>query len=215
MVEVLGIPILGYQIQWLQAQGITEIILSCGYRCEVIQDYFGDGNKWGVHIRYSVEEAPLGRGGGIKRCLSMIPETEELVIATNGDIITNFNLEPVIELHQESGALATIVLTPFISPYGIVEVDGNRVVGFREKPDLPYWINGGIYVLSRGVYDYLPDKGDHEDTTFPLLAKQGRLAAYKSQAYWRAVDTVKDLSEVNRELERRLIGSFLSQSQPP
>lgn len=212
MVEVLGIPILGYQIQWLQAQGITQIVISCGYRCEVIQEYFGDGQKWGVHIDYSVEETPLGRGGGIKRALSLLPAGDDPLVATNGDIITNFSLEPVVQCHRQSGALATVVLTPFVSPYGIVEVaEDSRVVGFQEKPTLPYWINGGIYILSREVYPYLPDQGDHEDTTFPQLAQEGRLAAFKTPAYWRAVDTVKDLSEVNRELEKRLISSFLSQ----
>ncbi|MDP2727975.1 MAG: nucleotidyltransferase family protein [Dehalococcoidia bacterium] len=212
MVEVLGIPILGYQIQWLKAQGVTHIVISCGYRCEVIQEWFNDGQKWGVCIDYSVEETPLGRGGGIKKAFSMLPAANEPLIATNGDIITNFSLQPVLEEHQRSGALATIVLTPFVSPYGIVEItEDNKVTGFREKPTLPYWINGGIYILSPDVYSYLPDQGDHEDTTFPQLAQQGRLGSFKIQAFWRAVDTVKDLSEVNQELERRLIGSFLSQ----
>lgn len=212
MVEVLGIPIIGYQIQWLQAQGVTEIVISCGYRCEVIQGYFGEGQKWGVRIDYSVEETPLGRGGGIKKAMGMLPEGDDPIIATNGDIITNFNVQPLVEAHRCSGDLATVVLTPFVSPYGIVEVsDDSRVVGFREKPVLPYWINGGIYVLSREVYGCLPDRGDHEDTTFPQLASEGKLGAFKTQAFWRAVDTVKDLSEVNRELEKRLISSFLSQ----
>lgn len=212
MVEVLGIPILGYQIQWLQAQGVTHIVISCGYRCEVIQEYFGDGQKWGVDITYSVEETPLGRGGGIKQAFSLLPPGDDPLVATNGDIITNFSLQPVIEAHGRCGALATIVLTPFISPYGIVEVSGDsRVLRFQEKPLLPYWINGGIYILSRGVYPYLPDQGDHEETTFPQLAQEGKLAAFKISTFWRAVDTVKDLSEVNQELEKRLINSFLSQ----
>lgn len=211
MVEVLGIPILGYQIQWLQTQGITHIVLSCGYRYEVIQEYFGDGARWGVPIDYCIETEPLGRGGGIRKALAQLGDQSDLVIATNGDIITNFALSPVIAQHRASGALATIVLVPFVSPYGIVEVDDDRVIGFQEKPELPYWINGGVYVLSQQIYDHLPAQGDHEETTFPRLAAEGKLGAYKSRAYWRAVDTVKDLAEVNRELEKRLIMSFLGQ----
>lgn len=211
MVEVLGKPIIGYQIQWLQTQGVDHIIISCGYRCDVIQGYFGDGQKWGLHIDYSVEDTPLGRGGGIKQAMAMLPGGNDPIVATNGDIITNFNLQPLLEAHSNSSDLATIVLTPFVSPYGIVEVKDSRVTGFREKPELPYWINGGIYVLSREVYTCLPDQGDHEDTTFPQLASQGKLGAFKTQAFWRAVDTVKDLSEVNQELEKRLLSSFFSQ----
>lgn len=212
MVEVLGIPILGYQIQWLQSQGVKHIVISCGYRSEVIQQYFDDGKKWGVAIDYSVEDSPLGRGGGIKQAFSMLPPGDDPLVATNGDIITNFCLDPVLQVHKRSGNMATIVLTPFISPYGIVEVDDDHVVGFREKPTLPYWINGGIYIFSPDIYSRLPDKGDHEDTTFPELAAQGRLGAFKTSSFWRAVDTVKDLSEVNRELEKRLLTSFLSQT---
>jgi len=209
MVEVLGRPILAYQIQWLQAQGVTDIIISCGYRHQVIQDYFGDGEKWNLHISYCVEDEPLGRGGGIRLAFDRVGSAKEPIIATNGDVITNLDLLPVIEAHRQSGALATIVLTPFVSPYGIVEVgDDDRVIGFAEKPDLPYWINGGIYIFSRGIYNYLPARGDHENSTFPTLAQQGLLRAYRSRAFWRAVDTAKDLTEVSRELERLLIEAF-------
>jgi len=90
-------------------------------------------------------------------------------------------------------------------------VDGDeRVVAFHEKPELPYWMNAGIYVLSREMEPLLPDQGDHEDSTFPRLAQEHRLGAYKSRAYWRSVDTVKDMSEVAKELERRLMTSFLA-----
>ncbi len=211
MVEVLGIPIIGYQIQWLQAQGVDSIVISCGYRSEVIQQFFGDGEKWGVRIQYSVEEVPLGRGGGIKKAFPMLPPGDGPLVATNGDIITNFNLQSMVECHRVAGDMATLLLTPFVSPYGIVEVNDDRVIGFREKPTLPYWINGGIYIFSPEIFPYLPDQGDHEDTTFPELSQAGKLGAFMSSAFWRAVDTVKDLSEVNRELEKRLIRSFLSQ----
>lgn len=212
MVEVLGVPILAYQVQWLQAQGVTDITISCGYRYEVIADYFGDGARWGVRITYAVEEEPLGRGGGIKHAWRQARPTSDVIIATNGDIITNLDLGAVLAQHRAAGVLATLVLVPFVSPYGIVEVDEqDRVRGFREKPELPYWINAGIYVLSRELLSAFPDKGDHETATFPDLARRGLLGAYRSRAYWRAVDTVKDHSEVTRELEKRLLSAVLEQ----
>lgn len=201
MVEVGDKPILAYQIEWLQREGITDIILLCGYCHEVIRDYFGDGEKWGLHIDYLIEDEPLGRGGAFKQGFDKIPPTESLVIATNGDVITAQPLQPLIEAHQAQGALATIMLTPFVSPYGIVNVvEDNRVAGFEEKPKLPYWINAGVYVFSTACHHHLPDKGDHEDSTFPELAKRGQLGAFKSSAFWRAIDTVKDLSDATREL---------------
>ena len=210
MVEILGIPILGYQMQWLRKSGIQEVYISCGYLHEVIEGYFGDGGRWGMHIHYVIEDEPLGRGGGLKKAmLALGPAYDGPVVAANGDLITNIDLRSIIAYHQEKEAAATILLSPFFSPYGVVDVDeADHVLGFREKPELPYWVNAGVYVLSREVADMLPNKGDHEDSTFPKLAAQRRFAAYRSRAFWRGVDTVKDLSEITKEMERRLFESL-------
>ena len=209
MVEIMGVPILGYQVQWLQGQGVTDLIISCGYRHEVIETYFGKGERIGMRIDYAIETEPLGRGGALRLALSRVPEDEEVVIATNGDVITNFRLAPLLEAQLSRRMLAMVVLTPFVSPYGIVEIDeSDRVTHFREKPELPYWINAGVYALSPAIRDHLPEQGDHELTTFPELARAGRLGAYKSQAYWRGVDTIKDVNEVAQEMQRRLMTLF-------
>lgn len=209
MVEIMGIPILGYQLQWLMGQGVTDFIISCGYRHEVIQAYFGTGERLGVRVTYSVEREPLGRGGALRLAFSHVPSSEEAIIATNGDIITNLPLPPLLDAHRARPVLATVVLTPFVSPYGIVEVDeGDRVTHFREKPDLPYWINAGVYVFSPRIRERLPEQGDHETGTFPDLARSGQLGAFKSRAYWRGVDTIKDVNEVGSELQHRLLSLF-------
>ena len=214
MVEVLGIPILEYQVRWLCLYDIKGIVIACGYKHEVIQEYFEDGGKWGIKIDYTIETQPLGRGGGIKQALSKVRvrDPSDIVIATNGDIITSFDLDKAIESHTASGALVSVVVVPLISPYGIVDMDeAGKIQGFREKPELPYWINGGIYVLSKGVYDLLPDRGDHEDSTFPRLAQEGRLNAFKCIGYWRAVDTAKDLTEANKDMQERMLQEFLGE----
>lgn len=209
MVPILGIPILAYQLNWLKSQGITRAVISCGYRHEVIQDYFGAGEKLGIEIVYSVEDQPLGRGGAIKQAFGYLTEPDDYVIATNGDIVTNLNLREMLAAHRESGAAATVMLTPLISPYGIADVsDDGFVMRFREKPELPYWLSAGVYVLQRELRAMLPDIGDHEDTTFPQLAAEHRFYAFRSRDFWRAVDTAKDLTELSKEMERRLLSSF-------
>ncbi len=211
MVEVSGVPILAYQLHWLKAQGVTDVVMACGYRHEVITAYFGNGEKWGLGITYAIEEEPLGRGGAIRHAYGRVGGAPPIVLATNGDIITNLSLPPVLAQHQAARDLATVVLTPYVSNFGLVEVDAHdRVIAFNEKPNLPYWINAGIYVLSSEVIAQFPEVGDHERTTFPRLAEQRRLGAYKSTAYWRSVDTVKDLSETSREMEQRLLTAFLT-----
>lgn len=217
MVEVLGIPILEYQVRWLRLYDIKGIVIACGYKHEVIQDYFGEGEPWGIKIDYAIETQPLGRGGGIKQALSKVrvKDSSNIVIATNGDIITRFDLNEAIQSHTASDALVSVVVVPLISPYGVVDMDEEgKIQGFREKPKLPYWINGGIYVFSKGVYDLLPDRGDHEDSTFPQLAQEGRLNALKSTGYWRTIDTIKDLTEAKKDMQERMLQGFLVPEVP-
>ena len=128
--------------------------------------------------------------------------TSEPVVGTNGDVITNADLREVVAQHVRSGAIATDVLAPLRSQYGIAELDdSNFICGFQEKPMLPYWLNAGIYVFDPTIRDLLPERGDHEDTTFPRLAAQHKLLGFPTHAYWRAVDTVKDITDLQRELE--------------
>jgi NDP-sugar pyrophosphorylase family protein len=210
MVEVCGRPILAYQLAWLKFHGVEAITISCGYRAGVIQDYFGNGSHLGLQITYAVEEEPLGRGGGFRLAMSTF-KTDEPVVGCNGDNITNVNLRDLVAAHRQSGAMATAVLTPLQSPYGIVDLDReNRVVAFREKPELPYWLNAGIYVFDPSVRDLLPERGDHEDTTFPALVAQRQLLGYPTHAFWRTADTVKDLTELERDLAGVELESFFA-----
>ena len=211
MVEINGRPILAYQIAWLRRHGITDVIISCGYLADVIQEFFGDGSAFGLRVRYAVEKEPLGRGGGFRFAMGMI-ETKEPVVGTNGDVITNLDLRAVLAQHRSSGAIATDVLVPLRSPYGIVDVDdGDVVLGFREKPELPYWLNAGIYVFDPAIRELLPELGDHEDTTFPALAAQRRLWGFRSRTFWRSADTIKDVIELGHDLADHDLNSFFSE----
>jgi NDP-sugar pyrophosphorylase family protein len=133
----------------------------------------------------------------------LVPPGERQVVACNGDILTRQPLAEIIRYHERKQAVATVMLAPLRSPFGIVDVsrDG-RINEFREKPELPYWVNAGIYVLSPEFFERLPEKGDHETTTFPELAAEGKLFGFKSHAYWRPVDSIKDLAEAERELQQ-------------
>ncbi len=194
-------PILQYQIEWLRDNGVTDIVVAAGHLHEVIEDYFQDGSRCGVRMMYSLEEEPLGRGGALKLAYRRhVPSSEDHIIATNGDNINSQELAPMIQQHTRNGAIATLLLTQLRSPYGIVQQRGKRIVGFREKPLLPHWLSAGVYVLSREFFQRLPDKGDHEDALFPALAGEERLFAFKSSAYWKAIDTAKDLTEAAEHL---------------
>ncbi|HEY5625713.1 MAG TPA: nucleotidyltransferase family protein [Dehalococcoidia bacterium] len=201
MVPVAGRPIVERQLEWLRENGVTDAVFLCGYKADVLQAHVGDGASFGVRVQYSVETEPLGRGGALKLGFALVPDGEETIIACNGDILTDEALAEMIASHDARGASATVMLTRLKSPYGVVDVaEDGRITSFREKPVLPYWVNAGIYVLSRAFFASLPEKGDHETETFPALAGEGKLFGFKSEAYWRPVDSIKDVSEAEKEL---------------
>jgi len=197
LVEIDGKPIIGYQVDWMRAQGVTDVVFLCGYMGHMIEDYFGDGTAHGITAHYSFEDSPLGRGGAIKQGLSQVPENVKNVLVANGDIITNQPLAPIFDLHEKSGAMGTMMLVPYPSQYGVVESnDQNIVTRFMEKGSLPFWINAGVYLFDRQIESLLPDVGDHETTTFQNLANEGRLAAYHSTMAWTSIESPKDLSDI-------------------
>ena len=201
MVPVCGKPILEHQVTWLKAGGVTDVVFLAGYRWEAIKDHFGDGKAFGINAHYSVEDSPLGRGGAIKKGFPKVPETEETVAVLNGDVITAETLDNLSARHRERRSaneshMATILVVPMVSPYGLVEMDETgTVTGFREKVEMEHWINGGIYLFERTIVAELPDIGDHETETFPRLAQAGQLAAFRSRSFWHSVDSLKDLQE--------------------
>jgi len=209
MVPVGKKPILFRQIEWLRQVGVTDVVFLAGYRWQTIKDYFGDGSAFGFRAHYSVEESPLGRGGAIRQGFSQVPEEVEWVMVLNGDIITAETPDRVVDNFRrkkttEPSHLATIMVVPMVSPYGVVDMGPqDDVVGFREKVELPYWINAGIYVLDRRIAPLLPELGDHETETFPQLAQAGKISALKSRAFWRSVDSFKDLREAEEYLSNR------------
>ena len=203
-----GKPILWYQVEWLKRAGVTHVIFLVGYRWEMVREYFGDGSSHGIKPVYSVETSPLGRGGAIRTGLSHVPEEEDTVIVLNGDIITGQDPNEVLNHHlsrkeASPDLLSTIMVVPMVSPYGLVDMDEeNDVVGFREKVELPHWINAGVYVFDRAIGPLMPELGDHEVLTFPALAKEGRISAFKSWDFWRSVDSFKDLREAEDYLKQ-------------
>ncbi len=200
MVEVLGKPILAYQLEQLKKVGIGEVVFACSYQREALQRHLGSGKKYGIQARFSVEETPLGRGGGIKKAMKMLSKDWRDVVVLNGDNLWKLDLGGMMEKHKSRNAMATIAVVPLRSPYGVIEFNEmDEVLGFQEKPLLPHWINPGIYIFSREIEPLLPDEGDHEIETFPKLPSE-RFLVFKSTDYWRGVDTVKDLTEAEKEV---------------
>ena len=206
MVPVNGAPLLQHQARWLCENGVTDIVFLTGYRAEQVKEHFGDGSRFGFRAHYSPEDQPLGRGGAVKQGMGLVPRDVEDVIVVNGDVLSAQPLAPLIQQRREHGAAAAITLIPYVSSFGVVLVSDDGVVtSFAEKTELPFWINGGIYVFEREIENLLPDVGDHETTTFPQLVSEERMRAIKSSANWISVDSHKDLREAQEMMSRGLL----------
>ncbi len=204
MVQVAGRPILEWQILWLKEYGFREFLLLVGYRKEKIIEYIGSGSRLGVRVSYVVEEEPLGTAGALKNAEHILSKEEKFLVL-NGDILTNLNPLLLIEKLDSGNYVAAIASIPLPSPYGVLKIEGEKVVGFVEKPRLKeYWINAGVYAMRPEILDYLPEKGDIERQGFPELAQEGRIVAVKYEdIFWRSIDTHKDLEEAEKEIMKR------------
>ncbi|HZW55474.1 MAG TPA: nucleotidyltransferase family protein [Nitrososphaerales archaeon] len=200
MIEVLGVPILEWQLNWLSKYGIKEVVICVGYLKTNVLDYIGSGHKFGVSVGYSVEEKPLGTGGAIKNARSLI--SGDNFLAMNGDLITDLDPWKLVNNLKE-GLMASIAAIPLPSPYGIIEIDNGLATGFREKPVLgDYWINAGVYCLSKDILDVLPDEGNIEKETLPGLAVDKKIGVTKYEnVNWRSIDTHKDIEEASKQFE--------------
>lgn len=207
LVPVAGKAIIEWQIEWLKKYGVDTVVVLAGYQREKMLEFLGSGTKYGVKIVYTIEDEPLGTAGAIKNAEPIL--RTEPFLALNGDIITNIPLDKLMDVVKNKDAVVAMALVPLRSPYGIVEVDeAGRIVRFVEKPILQqHLINAGVYYMKPEIFDYLPEKGDIERTTFPWLAREGRLyAGIFRDVYWRSIDTVKDVEEAGKELANGLPG---------
>jgi NDP-sugar pyrophosphorylase family protein len=191
LVPIAGHPLASYQVAQLVRAGVKRVIVSCaaGQSDLFVEKLSGAG----AEIVPVEEPEPLGRGGGLRFAAAQRRQ-DGPIWAFNGDELHDVDLDAMLAAHRANGAAATIVVAPLISQFGVVDLDDDRVTGFREAPRLPHWVNSGVYVLDEEALDRLPERGDHEQSTFPELAGEGKLYAYRHEGLWITVNTPKDLA---------------------
>lgn len=205
MIKVSGKPLLQWIIEWLTRNGIRDLIIGVAYQKEKVMEYFDDGNRFNVGIRYSVHTVEGGTSQGFRRAIQRYVD-DDFFLAMNGDELVDLSLSAFAAFHRSNGGIATIAVGPLRSPYGVVELQGTNVVGFVEKPILrSHHVSVGTYIFSHDILGYLPEKGDVERTTFPHLASLGKLKAYVHNGFWATVNTMKDLEDVENQLKPRLV----------
>jgi len=203
MISVAGKPILDWIIQWLIGNEIPHIVVGVAYKKETVKEHI---QHLGANAEFDFSEHTVEGGTGegfrlaIKRYVS-----DDRFLAMNGDEITNINVSEFANFHVRFGGLATIAVSNLRSPFGVVEIDGDSIVNFKEKTLLDAYVSTGVYIFDHGILELLPIKGNIENDTFPRLARDGQLRAYRHKGFWGTINTLKDLQEVERELKKGIL----------
>ena len=198
LVEMAGRPLAAYQVELLARAGVERVIVSCAAGNEEL--FEAELAGLGPEIAAVGEPEPLGRGGGLRFAAAARREDGD-VLALNGDELLDADLAELLGRHRETDAAATIVVTHPRSPFGVVELgDDDVVLGFQEVAVLPVWVSCGVYALGEEALAALPERGDHETTTFPELAERGRLRAFRHDGTWMTINTPKDLRAAEEHL---------------
>lgn len=200
MIQLHSKPLIHWTLTWLKKHGFKHIILGVAYRKEVIIRYIKE-NPMDINIDFSEHTIEGETGEGFRLAIQRYVNDENF-LAMNGDEFTNLNVQKFAEFHLKHKPVATIAVSPMKSPFGILEINGNDVVGFKEKPILEdKLVSIGIYIFNRAILDYLPTRGAIENTTFPVLAKNELLKAYRlgENERWLTINSIKDLSVAEKE----------------
>jgi len=213
MIEIGGKPILWHIMKNYSFYGINEFVICCGYKGYIVKEYFANyflhssdvtfdlqDNKMEVHRKFSepwkVTLVDTGletmTGGRLKKIKNFAGD--DTFCFTYGDGISNINISELIEFHKNSKTIDTVTAVQPPGRFGALEIIGNKIEKFKEKPDGDgNWINGGFFVLEPKVFDYIEDDSTIWEK-YPLerLAKEKQLSAYKHTGFWQPLDTQRD-----------------------
>jgi len=212
MMPVGDYPILEIVIRQLAAAGFQHVTLAVGHLAELLEAYFGDGSRWGVQIDYSHETEPLGTVGP----LALIDDLPEDFLVMNGDVLTTLDYGELFRYHQAGDAELTIASYRANTKvdFGVLEYDGqHRVVGYREKPIIPYDVSMGVYVFRRSIFDmFSPGESVDLPTLVHLMIGDRRKVKVRpSECRWLDIGRPADYQIATDAFEQHL-NEFLPNS---
>jgi glucose-1-phosphate cytidylyltransferase len=213
MVEIGGRPMLWHVMSIYEAYGYREFVVACGYKGEVIKQYFADffqhhsdwsvdlrsgdrklvkqtGPDWRVHLRDTGEETLTG--GRVRRLRELLED--EPFMVTYGDGVADVNVSELVRFHRSHGRIATVTAVHPPARFGALDLEGDRVARFTEKPQTATgWINGGFFVFEPAILDYLDSDSDSlERDVLERVADDGELMAYRHHGFFQPMDTLRE-----------------------
>ncbi len=229
MIPLVRKPVMESIVEHLKTHGVSEIVVNTSHLAPVLQDYFRDGERFGVQMAFSfegslvdgrIEGKALGSAGGVKRVQEFSGFFDETFVVLCGDALIDVDLTAVYEFHKSRGAVATIVLKDVpredVSKYGVVQTDNDgRILAFQEKPAvedaLSSTINTGIYLFEPEVIDYIPSNIEYDigGELFPTLVELGvPFYGIATPFQWIDIGSVPDLWSATRTVLRGEVNGY-------
>lgn len=194
LVEIGGRPILWHVMSIYAAHGLNRFVLLTGYGAAQVTSFAASvPGGWDVTCVDTGLETPTG--GRVARARHLLEDGTFCV--TYADGVADIDIESLLRFHDEAGAAATMTVVRPQNPWGVAQLDGERVRGFEEKPPLDCWVNGGFLVMEPRALDAIGEDDVLEREPLATLAGQGELAAYRHTGFWDCMDTYKDTLLLN------------------
>jgi dTDP-glucose pyrophosphorylase/CBS domain-containing protein len=200
MLPIGGRPILEHIVEQFRAAGIRRVNFAINYKGKMIQDYFGDGSRFGISVGYTQEDQPLGTAGALRS----LEDFNEPILVINGDILSRMDFNAFFDFHKEHKAQMTVAvrLHEVRVPYGLVETDGVAVTGLVEKPVIRHFVNAGIYLLNSEVRCYIPAdrRFDMTDLIERLVQEKRTVVSFPILEYWLDVGRHADYEQAQEDV---------------
>jgi dTDP-glucose pyrophosphorylase len=202
MLPVGGKPILQTIVEKFASYGFVNIIMCIGYKSEIIQEYFGDGSKFGVNIEYVLEEKRMGTAGALS-LLSDKQKPKEPFFVMNGDLLTNVNFENFLDYHISHNSMATMAVREydFQVPYGVVNIKNGKIANIEEKPVHKFFVSAGIYMLNAECLTMIPENEFYDMPTLfeNLIYKKMNIVSFPLREYWLDIGQIEEYEKANIE----------------
>jgi len=206
MMPLGGKPILVHVINWVKKNGMKEIVLCVSYLHKTIEDYFGDGKKFGVKIEYATSSKPLATAGQLKTAEKFIDDT---FVCVYGDTLLNFNLKNMIKQHKEKKSFITMSLYEYKTNirYGVINTKNNgRISGWNEKPEIKVKVNMGCYVMERDILSFIPKNKPYgmDDVIKKAISKRKKVNSILTKKRFIDIGDKETYEKTNLEYRKKL-----------
>ncbi len=202
LMPIGDMPILEILLRQMRAAGIDEVVMAVGHLSNMLESFFADGSRFGLSIRYSYEQDPLGTAGP----LSLIEDLDESFLMMNGDVLTTMDFGDFIATHHQSGATATIAMSrrQVKIDLGVLQRNGsNEITGYLEKPTYDFHVSMGIYIFEPEVVSLIPDQEyfDFPDLVMKLIDQGERVLGYPFEGYWQDLGRPDDYEQAVQDFD--------------